>query len=131
MNHVDHLLFEMAGFGGSAVVHHGQGSTGHTINLPRFASAMALTVIRRKLYDHVYGKFDLPTHENALPGDKNIVKYHGGAVFGIADITSIAAVQFSSIQTGTTYDMDQTRRIIGDGKGQRIILVTFSQGSCG
>jgi hypothetical protein len=107
VDHIDDFLFQMAHLRGAVVVHHGEGCAGHTVDLAGLAAAVALTVERRELDNHVHREFGLATHENPVPGYEHIVENQGRAVLGVKDIPAVAAVNFPRVETGSANDMDQ------------------------
>jgi hypothetical protein len=59
---------------------------------------MALTVKRRKFYDHIYRKFRFAAQKNPFLGYKNIIKDKRRAILGISEVTYIATINLTGIQ---------------------------------
>ena len=98
MYHIYHLLLVMAGLGGSVVFHHRQGRPDHAVDLAGLAPTVALSVERRKFYDHIDRKLCFAAQKNPLLRYEDIIKDERRAILGIFEVTNVATVQFSGIQ---------------------------------
>lgn len=97
MDHVNHLLFVMAGLGCPIIIHHREGHTDHAVDLAGLATAVALPMEGGKTPHHLRRKFRFATQEDAIPWDEDIIKDEGWAVFGIPDVPEITAIKLPCI----------------------------------
>ena len=94
MDHVDHLLLMVGHLGCTIVFHHDEGGATHGVNFSGFAAAVGLAVKGGETADHFSRKFGFSEHEDALPGNEDLVEDKGWAVLAVANIAAVGLLRF-------------------------------------